>query len=295
MAQGTESLGCHFALSRNRPHGRPQLQTAFSLETVLDEVSFIAGPPLAVMLSVLIDPHLALPVAALLLVTGVAALVSQRATEPVADGHGSPAEGMTSPLRLPTVRVLVVLMMAMGVIVGCVDIVSVALTRTLGQPALASLVLSAYALASCGAGLLFGAVTLRLPLPRQLMLGGVGVALSTLPLLLASSVLSLTAAVLLCGLFFAPTMIIAMSLVERIVPGQRLTEGLSWLLAGLNVGVALGAAAAGQVLDSARVEHGFYVATAAAVAILAVLLCLNRGVSHPVCTQSTRREKTDVA
>ncbi|KAG1541035.1 hypothetical protein G6F50_014280 [Rhizopus delemar] len=52
---------------------------------------------------------------------------------------------------------------------------------------------------------------------------------------------ALAAAVLLAGLFFAPTMIVAMSLVEQRVPASRLTEGMTWLLAGLNIGVALGA------------------------------------------------------
>ena len=51
----------------------------------------------------------------------------------------------------------------------------------------------------------------------------------------------LAAAVLLAGVFFAPTMIVAMALVERNVPERQLTEGLTWLLAGLNVGVAIGA------------------------------------------------------
>jgi MFS family permease len=57
--------------------------------------------------------------------------------------------------------------------------------------------------------------------------------------------------VLLAGVFFAPTMIVAMSLVEQRVPAARLTEGMTWLLAGLNIGVALGAALSGQSVDAA--------------------------------------------
>ncbi len=62
--------------------GRPQLQTAYSLETVFDEVTFIAGPPLSVGLSVAVWPQAGVLAAALLLVIGVAALVMQRGTEP---------------------------------------------------------------------------------------------------------------------------------------------------------------------------------------------------------------------
>ncbi|XOT98069.1 MFS transporter, partial [Alcaligenes pakistanensis] len=48
-----------------------------------------------------------------------------------------------------SVRLLALLMVAMGVIVGTVDIVSVAFAEQMGQPGAASVVLSAYALGSC--------------------------------------------------------------------------------------------------------------------------------------------------
>jgi predicted MFS family arabinose efflux permease len=133
-------------------------------------------------------------------------------------------------------------------------------------------VLSAYALGSCVAGLVFGAVSLRWPLPRLLLLGGMATALSTLPLLQVDSIAALAVAVLVAGMFFAPTMIVAMSIVERLVPAHRLTEGMTWLLAGLNVGVAMGAAAAGQVVDIAGPRAGFGVAaTGAALVVLTTL------------------------
>ncbi len=67
--------------------GRPQLQTAYSLETVFDEVTFIVGPPLSVGLSVAVWPQAGVLAAALLLVVGVAALVLQRGTEPPLQQH----------------------------------------------------------------------------------------------------------------------------------------------------------------------------------------------------------------
>ncbi|MCP3019453.1 MFS transporter [Cupriavidus basilensis] len=136
----------------------------------------------------------------------------------------------------------------------------------------ASLVLSAYAVGSCLAGLLFGALKLQTPLHRLLLLGGAATAATTLPLLLVGSIPALAAAVLVAGLFFAPTMIVAMSLVERLVPERRLTEGMAWLLAGLNVGVALGAAASGQVVDEGGARTGFAVALCAGALVLLVAL-----------------------
>lgn len=64
-----------------------------------------------------------------------------------------------------------------------------------------------------------------------------------------------------------------MSLVERNVPQQQLTEGVTRLLAGLNVGVALGAAATGQHVDAAGTEAGFAVSAVAGAAVLLLSIC----------------------
>jgi MFS family permease len=252
--------------------GQPRLQTAYSLETVLDEVTFIAGPPLSVGLSVAVFPQAGPLAAALLLILGVFALVAQRGTEPPVEAQDTAKDLSGSVIRLANVRLLALLMVAMGVIVGTVDIVSVSFAEQVGQPAAASLVLSAYAVGSCLAGLLFGALKLQTPLHRLLLLGGLATAATTLPLLLVGSVAALAGAVLVAGLFFAPTMIVVMSLVERLVPEHRLTEGMTWLLAGLNVGVALGAAASGQVVDDGGARAGFTVALCAGAVVLLVAL-----------------------
>ena len=114
--------------------GRPQLQTAYSLETVFDEVTFIIGPPLSVGLSVAVWPQAGVLAAALLLVVGVAALVLQRGTEPPLQQHeGAIPSG--SLLRHTEIRLLALLMLAMGVIVGTVDITSVAFAEQRGAAA----------------------------------------------------------------------------------------------------------------------------------------------------------------
>ena len=264
--------------------GQDRLQTAYSLETVLDEVTFIAGPPLSVGLAVAVFPQAGVLAAVVLLIAGVSALLLQKGSEPpiqVQEQGSRP-----SVLRLNSVRLLALLMVAMGVIVGTVDIVSVAFAEQMGQPGAASLVLSAYALGSCVAGLVFGGLKLNIPLHRLLLLGGLATAATTLPLLLVASVAQLAGAVLLAGLFFAPTMIVAMSLVERVVPEQQLTEGMTWLLAGLNIGVAMGAAASGQMVDQGGASSGFMVALYAAALIVLLALCSHQRLRTPGTARS---------
>ncbi|HDS1818153.1 TPA: MFS transporter [Pseudomonas putida] len=256
--------------------GKPQLQTAYSLETVLDELTFIAGPPVSVGLCVGLWPQAGPLAAAVLLAIGVFALVVQTGTEPPVDADAGASGGQGAVLRHLEVRLLTLLMVAMGVIVGSIDIVSVAFAEQVGTPAAASLVLACYAIGSCAAGLVFGALKLPTPPHRLLLLGALATAATTLPLLLAGSIVGLAGAVLLAGLFFAPTLIVAMSLVERSVPAHQLTEGMTWLLAGLNIGVALGALASGQVVDLLGATAGYQVAVAAGVAVALVALCSYR-------------------
>jgi predicted MFS family arabinose efflux permease len=78
------------------------------------------------------------------------------------------------------------------------------------------------------------------------------------------------------GFFFSPTMITAMSLIEENVPDEQLTEGLTWLLSGLGIGVALGAAMAGFVIDEYSVHSGFMVALLSSVFVLLTALFVQR-------------------
>ena len=60
----------------------------------------------------------------------------------------------------------------------------------------------------------------------------------------------------------------AMALVEQIVPPARLTEGLTWLVTGLIIGVAIGAAGSGWMVDAFGASSGFWLAIAAGAVVL---------------------------
>jgi len=247
------------ALYRNKP----QLRTAYAFESVLDETAIIVGAPLAISLSVAWFPEAGLLTALMLQVIGVGAFVLQRNTEPPVQLASS--DNGISPIRMPAIQLLLLLLLAMGTIVGVIDVASVAFAANEGLPAGAAVVLSAYAIGSCLAGLIFGALKLKLPMSKQLLYFGLGTVASTLPLIFVGNITTLTVAMFVSGIFFAPTMIVAMASVEIVVPGDKLTEGFTWLISGLGVGMALGAAAAGQVVDMYGTRMGFGVALVAAL------------------------------
>ncbi|MFI0537869.1 MFS family permease [Streptomyces canus] len=246
--------------------GTPQLHTAYSFESVIDEVCFIFGPIISIGLSTAWFPEAGPLLAACFLAVGVFWLTAQRATEPAP--HPRTQEGGRSALRAPGLQVLVATFVATGAIFGAVDVVTVAFADEQGHKGAASLVLALYAAGSCVAGLVFGLLHFGgRPEPRWL-LGICAMAVSMIPLLLVGNLPFLAVALFVAGLSIAPTMITTMSLIEQHVPRAQLTEGMTWISTGLAVGVALGSSVAGWVIDAAGARAGYGVpAVAGAVAV----------------------------
>ncbi|AII09105.1 MFS transporter [Rhodococcus opacus] len=243
--------------------GTPLLRTAFAFEAVVDELCFIAGPVVSVGLSVTVFPE-AGPLAGLvLLVVGTLALVAQRGTEPPV--HSASHDGRPSVVRTPAVWILVAVMVSMGTIFGVIDVGAIAFTRSHDAPASATVVLALFAAGSAVAGIVFGAIRVAASLRKQLMVAVLAVAVLTIPLLLADSIPALAVAYAVAGMTVAPIMIATTGLVEQIVPAAALTEGITWIVTGLGVGVAVGSALAGRMIDEFGTTAGYAVAAGAAL------------------------------
>lgn len=258
----------------------PRLHTAFSLEAVVDELTFVIGPALSVALCTTVFPEAGPLVAVVFLALGVLLFVAQRETEPPVLPANSSAGG--SAIRLGAVRVLVLTLVAGGVIVGTVDVVSVAFAEHLGNPAAAGIVVSVYAVGSAISGLVFGTLKLSLSPPRLLLIGTAGTAASAVPLLAVDGIVTLGVVVFIAGLFFSPTMIVVMGMIEKIVPAEKLTEGMTWAITGLSIGVALGAAVSGGAVDRFGPDGGFVVAVVAGGSMILIAL-----LSYPLLSRKT--------
>lgn len=250
--------------------GKPQLHTAFSLDTVLTELAFIIGPPLAIGLSVSFFAEAGPLVAVLLLVVGVTAFLMQRQTEPkVVVGI---KRSTSSTLLIPGVRTIVLALLAMGVIGGSVDVAVVAFANAQGWPASASFILAAYALGSMIAGLTFGALRISLSIEKQFFVGVLITAVTAVLPMLSPDVYILSGMLFVAGMSFAPTMVVVMNLGTIIVPPSRITEGLTWMTTGISIGVALGGVLAGLVIDVYGAQAGFGVAIVAGLAMVVIVL-----------------------
>ncbi|WP_369174927.1 MFS transporter [Streptomyces sp. R28] len=252
----------------------PLMHTAFSLESVFDEVVFIVGPILSIGLCTVWFPAAGPLLAALFLALGGYLLVAQRATEP--PPHPREAQAGPTALRSTGLRVLVGTFTAIGVVFGAVDVATVAFAEEQGHKAAASLVLAAYALGSCLAGIVFGMFRPEGPAHRRFLVGVGFIALTTLLPALAGNLWFLAAALFVSSMAVAPTLVTAMSLVERFVPRGQLTEGMTWTGTGLTLGVSVGASVAGAVIDSSGAMTAFLLPASAAVAALGIALLGHR-------------------
>ncbi|MDI3386327.1 MFS transporter [Streptomyces sp. B-S-A8] len=257
-----------------------RLHTAYSFESVVDEVCFIFGPIVSIGLSTAWFPEAGPLLAGLFLAVGTFWLTGQRRTEPVPHPREHHSGG--SALKSPGLQVLVLTFVATGAIFGAIDVVTVAFAEAEGHKSAASLVLAVYALGSCLAGVVFGLVRLRGPAARRWLLGVCAMAVSMIPLQLVGNLPFLAVALFVAGLSIAPTMVTTMALVEQHVPRAKLTEGMTWTSTGLAVGIALGSSASGWVIDAAGARSGYAVPGVAGIAAVAVAFLGYRRLKRPV-------------
>ncbi|MGV6874807.1 MFS transporter [Pseudochelatococcus sp. B33] len=245
---------------------RPELNTAFAFESAADELIYISGASLSVGLAVSLFPEAGMLASTGFLALGTVAFLVQRSTEPKVRAPALDAP-RGSAIRLRPVQIVTLALVFVGAIFATAEVSSVAITKELGQPGAASLVIGVYAVGSFVLGLVLGAVNPTMPLQRQMLIAVSVLAVTAVPLVVAgSSVMLLAVAVFLSGVAVSPTFITAFGLIERRVPESMLTEGVTWVMTGIGIGMALGAFASGWVVDNYGAQNGFWVSVVAGAA-----------------------------
>lgn len=269
-----------------------RLHTAYSLESTLDELTFVVGPVLATALSTGLHPAAGLVAPIVLALAGAHLLYGQRSTEPplVPQPARAPRESAFGRLILlvPGVAAVVAVNLFIGCMFGSIDVSVVAAATEWDERPAAGVVLAAFSIASAASGFAYGARKWASPLATRFYLGVIALFASGVVLLSAHSLISLAAVGMLVGITVSPTLINASTLLQRLAPPDRLTEALSWLGTALGIGVAVGSSVSGQVIDRVGHQGGLitvavFGACAAAVALLGrrVLTRASSGASAP--------------
>ncbi|WP_210593558.1 MFS transporter [Streptomyces sp. GESEQ-35] len=259
------------------------LHTAISFEQATDELCFMLGPVLAAFLCGTFFPEAGTLVGAVLLLTGMLLFAAQRSTEP-------PVQQRTAakaPFRAPGIPPLLAACLAMGMVFGSMEVVTLAFADAQGHKSAAGAVLALQAAGSFAAGLLYGALKPTGPAERRYPYCIAAMtALMTLPLLAATlngSLLALAGALLLAGMATAPTMVTNMTLIQRRTPAGRLNEGMTLAVTALLGGIACGSALGGWTTEHVSATAGFGIPVTAAAAALVITVpgTLRRTNSRP--------------
>lgn len=251
-----------------------QIQAAYSLEAAFDELAFVVGPVVATLLSTSVHPAAGLWLALFFVVAGGMWFLSQKQTEPPLTTAEPNLNGRSVMLN-PAMIVLATTYVGAGALFGANDLAVVAFTEARGVPALAGILLAVFAFGSLIGALIYGARTWRWPLWKLYAAGILALAAGVSTFIFATSLTMLAIIMVITGLAIAPTMTNVSTVVQRIMPASRLTEGLAWMSTAMNIGVSLGAAVAGPAVDSQGARGGFLVVMAAAwLMAIAMLLGL---------------------
>lgn len=246
--------------------GTGSLRTAFAWESLLDEVIFVAGPPLATFLVIAIFPSAAMILATVVLTVGTWWFTTLKDSEPKPTGRAAKGTRRRPAIALPGVAAVALVYVFVGSIFGSFEVTTVAFADQHGHKGIAGILLACNSLGSLIGGLIFGALNLRASLLRQFlfMLGVLGIVMLPIPLLDSIPLLAIGATV--AGVAIAPVLISGMSLIERIVPASRLTESMSWPSAGLAVGLAIASPIAGVIVDGNPASLAYWISAGCAMA-----------------------------
>ena len=238
-------------------------QSAFAVDAVSVEVSFITGPLLIAVVIAVASPAAAVLVNVALSVIGSALLaVSAASRRWRGERHDL---GFAGPLRSIGVLVLMGTMLGIGIAVAATELGMTALAADAGHRALAGTLIAAQAAGSLLGGLAYGARTWHGPASRRLFaLSGLFV-LTTIPLVFAPTLASAFPLMLVSGVALAPVVSVLYVLLDRVSPPGTATEATGWVLTAFIVGAAIGAGTAGAAVNASGAHAGIAVGLAGGV------------------------------
>ncbi len=240
---------------------RAEIDTAYALESAVDEIVFMTGPILVTVLATGWHPVAGLATALVAGTGGTLFFATQHSTAP-------PPTPRTRGVRLAAIPVAVmvpvcVVGIALGTLFGAAEVATVAFASERDHPGFAGLLLGLWAAGSLIAGIITGLVQWRVGPARRLRWGAVGMAVAMLPLSLIDSLWVMGAWLFVAGFAIAPTIVACLSIVEQAVPHSRLTEGMAIVETALVAGVAPGAALAGHLIDTQGASRAYVVSLVA--------------------------------
>ncbi len=246
------------------------LPTAFTLESLANELAYLAGPALVAVLGASGHPAAGPVVAGALVVAGGMCFAAQRRTAPPLACGANERHRMGHWLLRPGFAVLAGVNLAIGGFFGAMQISVTAFAVEHGAAGTAAALFTVSSCASLLAGWLYGLRQWHASARAQLAAVAAGLAIACLPLLVASTPVELGCSVALTGLAVPLILVQCTVLAEATAPRVVLTQAFAWLGSATAAGSAGAATVTGWAVGTFGAHGGFAVAATAA-ALMAVL------------------------
>ncbi|MEN3309170.1 MAG: hypothetical protein V7603_5372 [Micromonosporaceae bacterium] len=253
--------------------GEADRRAAYALDSMSTELSYMAGPTVAVLVVTQVSARAAMvAVGGAIVLAGVGLFALD---PPTREAHDPAAD--TAPVRRrdwlrPRYVALLLVTASTTTVLAGTDVSVVAVLRGAGQVSWTGLVLASWGAISMVGGFVHGAV--RRPLPPAALLGLMG--LLTIPVGIAGGWWALCLALIPAGVLCAPTLAATTDGISRLVPAAARGEAMGLHGSAVTVGIAIGAPLAGGVIDAAGPAWGFAVAGLAGTVAAAIALPAQR-------------------
>ncbi|GAA3229187.1 MFS transporter [Nonomuraea helvata] len=258
---------------------RRALGAAYALDASLQEVIFMAGPLLVVLVSSLADPTAGLVVTTAAMIAGTLGFVLP---EPVQAWRAEPRHpDWAGPLRSGRFRRLLVSMLFVGGSLGALNISSVVYQEHVGNAGMSGILLGVNAAGALLGGLYYGARQWRISPPRQLTLLLAGMAVCYLPMALVPPPVVAGVLVFCAGLFLSPVLACAFTIIGELAPKGTATEAFAWMITAILAGNALGSSSAGWAGQHFGLWASFLVLGIAGIASTLVFAPLLQNTAQP--------------
>lgn len=248
------------------------LRKGLSLDAVVEELLYLAGPAVAGVALTVLAPGFALLMPAGLVMVGGLAFVASDAVQsmPSRVARLGPDGVKSRPLvlRARFVALLIPALVAGG-ISGMVSVTIPAAVADAGGPGVAGIALGLFAGGSAVGGLLYGALRAPGTSAAQMLALGAALVVTASLVALTDNGAWLSVILGLAGLFFSPVMIVAYLAAHNAANGLQQNAATTWVNTSHNVGSTLVIAAAGILIQQTSVPVSTVVIGVASLVVLA--------------------------
>lgn len=237
------------AYARERQDRRAFVSGAMAFEGALDETSFVLGPVLVGTVAALVSPAAAMLLALTVAVVAQTGFALHRSALPGRDRHV--ARAPRAPLPRAHLTALLVATGSIGVVFGVTQTGVAARLADTGQDELTGLVYGLMGVGSAVTALLTPRLPSRFTHEARVVVSGALLLGAGALATVAGTPALLAGANLLIGVAIAPALVSTYALAERAAPDGWGTTMMTAVSTANVVGVAAGAAVAGQLVDGA--------------------------------------------